>query len=48
MFLKQERPEIDDFEERQKIIVKEKYSYLEKFPYFKKIPGKMFKYMYNG
>ena len=39
MFLKQEKPEMDDFEEKKTLVLKEKYSKYskEKFQYFKKI-----------
>ena len=43
MFLKQDRPEMDDFERKKNFGCYGKY--LEKFQYFKKILGKMFKFL---
>ena len=40
MFLKPVRPEMDDFERKKALVVKEKY--LNKFQYFKKISGTFF------
>ena len=42
MFLKQEKPEMDEFERKKKKVLKEKY--LEKFQCFKKIFGKRSKF----